>query len=227
MFILPLIITGKCVASFGNMQTMPPPYTESTPISRPGYYLTFFDSFTGNPDTLPSSNKWIIDLGTSYPGGAARWGNDEYETYTDSTANIHLTNASTLLITPLLSAAATWTSGRIETQRCDFAAGQGGKLYIEARIKLGGAPASEQQGIWSAFWALGSSFRGNYTNWPMASEWDFMEVVNGLPTMYETLHCGYAPGGPCDENDGIGSGGVCDGVMAYDWLRGGSEHGWS
>ena len=176
-------------------------------ISRSGYYPTFFDSFTGYPGTLPSSGNWIIDLGTSYPGGAERWGNNEYETYTSDTSNIHLTSQSTLVITPRLTATG-WTSARIETLRSDFKAKAGGKLYIEARIKLGNAPASKQQGIWPAFWALGSEFRGNYTNWPAATEWDFMEVVNGLPTIYSTIHCGYAPGGPCNEYNGLGDGGV-------------------
>lgn len=35
-----------------------------------------------------------------------------------------------------------------------------------------------------------------------------MEVVNGLPAMYSTIHCGYAPGGPCNEYNGLGDGGV-------------------
>lgn len=61
------------------------------------------------------------------------------------------------------------------------------------------------------------------------SEWDLLEVVNGLPTVYNTVHCGYAPGGPCGEYNGIGNGGVkwtgCDwhtiGFEVNRWLAAG------
>lgn len=173
-----------------------------------GYELTWQDNFKQVAGLVsPSSANWIIDNGTSYPGGAPNWGNNEAEVYTNSLANVHVTTSNTLAITPRRSNG-TWTSGRIETRRKDFAATSGGKLYIEARLKTGCASTDRQQGIWSAFWALGGEFRGNYTNWPGASEWDFMEVVNGLPTTYNTLHCGTAPGGLCNEYDGIGNGGV-------------------
>lgn len=94
-------------------------------ISRPGYYPTFFDPFTGYPGTLPSGSNWIFDLGTLYPGGAERWGNNEYETYTSDPSNIHVTAQFTLAITPRLTTTG-WTSARIETQRSDFKAKEGG-----------------------------------------------------------------------------------------------------
>lgn len=80
-------------------------------------------------------------------------------------------------------------------------------MFIEARLKLGNAPAAYQQGIWPGFWSIGSAFRGNYNNWPAVGEWDFLESINGLPSMWATVHCGTAPGGPCNEYDGIGNGG--------------------
>ncbi|KAH9222718.1 concanavalin A-like lectin/glucanase domain-containing protein [Leptodontidium sp. 2 PMI_412] len=177
-------------------------------LVKPGFVQTFIDTFNGIPGTLPSSSNWLFDLGTSYPGGAERWGNNEEEIYTSSTSNVHITKQQSLAIVPQLSKKGQWTSARLETQRTDFVAAEGGKLFIEARIKLPDTPAEKQQGIWPAFWALGSSFRGNYTNWPLASEWDFLEVISGGSTMYSTLHCGYAPGGPCNEYNGLGSGGV-------------------
>jgi beta-glucanase (GH16 family) len=44
--------------------------------------------------------------------------------------------------------------------------------------------------------------------WPAANEWDFLETVNGGSVMYSTVHCGVTPRGPCNENNGIGPGGV-------------------
>jgi len=176
-------------------------------LIKPGFIPTFIDTFGGYPGALPSRSNWIFDLGTSYPGGAERWGNNEFETYTDSTSNIHITKQQNLAIIPQLQNGH-WTSARIETQRSDFVAAEGGKLLVEASIKLGTTPMAQQQGIWPAFWALGSEFRGNYTNWPGATEWDFLEVISGGSTMYSTAHCGFAPGGPCNEYNGLGSGGV-------------------
>ncbi|KAE8394431.1 concanavalin A-like lectin/glucanase domain-containing protein [Aspergillus alliaceus] len=177
------------------------------PLAR-GYQLTWNDEFDYTLGShLPASENWIIDLGTSYPDGAPRWGNNEAQRYTSAPSNIRVTPFNTLLITPRVRNN-TWTSGRIETQRSDFAATPGGRLFIEGRLKTGCAPARRQQGIWPAFWALGMDFRWNRTNWPAASEWDIAEVVNGMPKVYNTLHCGTSPGGPCDETNGIGSGGV-------------------
>lgn len=56
-------------------------------------------------------------------------------------------------------------------------------MYIESRLKVGNASVALQQGIWPAFWSLGSAFRGNYSNWPGVGEWDLFESVNGLPNM--------------------------------------------
>lgn len=172
------------------------------------YALTWREEFEHRPGHyLPSSENWIFDVGTSYPGGAPNWGTHEVETYTTSPANIRVTPDDTLAITPRVSPNRTWTSSRIETQRTDFAATPGGRLFVESRLRTGGAPAYQQKGIWPAFWALGEDFRSNHSAWPSASEWDLLEVVNGLPRAYNTLHCGVAPGGPCNEFTGLGSGG--------------------
>jgi beta-glucanase (GH16 family) len=188
------------------------PLSRRATSARSGWKTTFWDDFTNYCSTcLPSSSNWIIDTGTSYPGGPSGWGNNELETYTKSTNNLKISSASTLQIIPRKdkSVPGGWTSGRIETQRTDFAAGAGKKLMIESRIKLGTAAASQEQGIWPAFWALGSSFRGNYNNWPVPTEWDFMENLNGQSTVFSTLHCGpNAPGGPCNEYSGLGNGGA-------------------
>lgn len=48
-----------------------------------------------------------------------------------------------------------WTSARIETRRTDFKAEEGGKLWVEAKIKLREQEEGRSQGIWPAFWTLG------------------------------------------------------------------------
>ncbi|CAM6093119.1 unnamed protein product [Calypogeia fissa] len=157
--------------------------------------VTFEETWSNT--ALPN---WIIDVGTQYAGGSPQFGTGEVERITP--ANIAVTPDQTLAITPVLGPDGTWTSGRLESVP-EFQCFPGGKLRVQALMKVGDGPESQQQGIWPAFWALGAQFRGNYQNWPMVSEWDFFEAINGIPTMYTTLHCGIAPGGPCNEDTGI------------------------
>ncbi|MCW3841130.1 carbohydrate-binding protein [Micromonospora yasonensis] len=182
---------------------VPPPPT--------GWSLVWSDDFTGAAGTLPSSANWIIDTGTSYPGGPANWGTGEIQTYTSSTANLSQDGAGNLRITPLRDAGGRWTSARIETVRTDFKPPAGGVLAIEGRIQMPNVTGAEAAGYWPAFWSLGSPYRGNYQNWPSIGEIDVMENVNGLNQVWGTLHCGYAPGGPCNEFNGLGNTRACPG----------------
>ena len=104
-----------------------------------------------------------------------------------------------------------WTSARIETQRTDFKPPAGGVLRIEGRIQMPNVTGAAALGYWPAFWALGSPYRGNYQNWPGIGEFDIMENVNGINSVWGVLHCGVAPGGPCNEFNGIGANRACPG----------------
>lgn len=159
------------------------------------------DGFNGAEGASPSSRNWLFDTGTSYPGGATQWGTGEIESYTRDPANVRLDGSGNLRITATRDASGAWRSGRIETRRADFQPSPGGELKVEARIRTpDGGP-----GYWPAFWMLGRSFRGTYTNWPQAGEIDVMENLGReAATVHGTLHCGTAPGGPCHENNGIG-----------------------
>lgn len=119
----------------------------------------FLEEFSGPNGSLPSS-AWIIDTGTSYPGGNANWGTWEVETYTRHSSNVKLSGQSTLWITPVRSSNGSWTSGRIETARRDFHASAGGKMRIEASIRMPDVTPSNGLGYWPSFWTLGGAFRG-------------------------------------------------------------------
>ncbi|KAL4803285.1 concanavalin A-like lectin/glucanase domain-containing protein [Aspergillus unguis] len=221
-------LSGLLDLGFPWIHPTPDPTPGSVPTPDPdpviqNYTLIWHDEFTpaSGREYLPASTNWLFDTGTSYPSGAPAWGNNELQTYTTSRENIQITKSGTLQIIPRYSpndengqgegegGSQEWTSARIETSET-FSAPTNGKLYIEARLRTGCAPASQQSGIWPAFWALGESFRDDPTYWPMASEWDFMEVINGQATVYNTLHCGRdsSEGGPCGEYTGLGNGGV-------------------
>ena len=173
----------------------------------PGYELTWKDDFNGAAGKPVEPGKWIYDTGAGYGcvGCPSQWGTAEIESMTDRTENVSFDGQGNLLITPVKQADGTWTSGRIETRKIDFTAGDQGVLRVQASIQLpqtGVGP--EAAGYWPAFWMLGNAFRGNYLNWPRIGEIDIMENVNGRPTAFATLHCGVAPGGPCNEFNGIG-----------------------
>jgi hypothetical protein len=172
-----------------------------------GYELTWKDDFNGAAGKRVEPGKWIYDSGTGYgcAGCPSNWGTFEIESMTDSPQNVSFDGQGNLLITPVRQADGSWTSGRIETRKTDFAAGDHGILRVQASIELpqtGVGPAAA--GYWPAFWMLGDSFRGNYLNWPHIGEIDIMENINGRPTSFSTLHCGVPSGGPCNETNGIG-----------------------
>lgn len=169
-----------------------------------------FDGPSGAP---PSADDWIIDTGTGYEGGPPNWGTGETQTYTDDSANLSLDGDGKLKITALKDGD-TWTSGRIESKRTDFAAPEGGTMRIEASIKLPDVSGDEALGYWPAFWTLGDEYRGNYWNWPGVGEFDIMENVNGLDRVWGVLHCGVDPGGPCNETEGLGAPVECEDCSA-------------
>jgi len=182
------------------------PADASVPPTPAGYTLTFSDDFTGTAYT-PIDGNWIQDSGTGYPGGAANWGTGEVETMTTGTSNVHLDGHGHLGIKPLRDAAGHWTSGRVETSRTTFAALAGGKLKVDAVIQQPNVSGAGAAGYWPAFWMLGAAARGTgATGWPGIGEVDIMEDVNGLSSVFSTIHCGTNPGGPCHETTGLGSG---------------------
>ncbi|MEE1941896.1 glycoside hydrolase family 16 protein [Streptomyces sp. TRM 70361] len=189
-----------------------PPAARGAVPSPAGWTPVWSDDFDGPARSLPSAANWQIDTGHGYPGGPANWGTGEVQRYTDSPDNVSLDGSGNLRITPLRDGAGNWTSGRIETRRADFKAPAGGVLRIESRLRMPDVTGEAALGYWPAFWALGSPYRGNYWNWPAIGEFDVMENVNGLNTVWGVLHCGVNPGGDCNETEGLGASRTCPGA---------------
>ncbi|HLW03337.1 MAG TPA: glycoside hydrolase family 16 protein [Ktedonobacterales bacterium] len=162
------------------------------------FNLVWSDEFGGAAGTGVNTSNWIYDTGTGF-------GTGEIETMTTSTANVSQDGAGHLKITAIRDSSGNWTSGRIETQRDDFAAPAGGELEITASLQQPNVSGNAGLGYWPAFWTLGTPYRTDHS-WPKDGEVDIMEDVNGLSSVYGTLHCGVDPGGPCNETSGIGSG---------------------
>jgi beta-glucanase (GH16 family) len=164
----------------------PPPAAPPAPNFT---HLAWSDEFNGGANTTPDATKWSPETG---PGV-----NNELEYYTNNN-NTRMDGNGNLVIqvrrepTPgtacppdPISGSTTcqYTSGRINTNgKYDFTYGR-----VEARIKV-----SSTQGLWPAFWLLGSNFFQTKTPWPNCGEIDIMEHVGrDLNRVYSTLH---APG---------------------------------
>jgi hypothetical protein len=181
------------------------PTKTSTPTG--SWTVVWSDDFTGAANTSPSGTNWILQTGTQYPGGAAQWGTGEVETASASTANVYLDGSGHLNIKAIHTGSdpmTGWTSGRIETQLTNFAAAAGEQVKFAAIIQQPN-PANAL-GYWPRFLATGAAYRGNYNNWPGVGEMDILMDVNGRSQLSNTLHCGTAPDGVCNEYNGRTSG---------------------
>ena len=132
-----------------------------------------FNGAAGSPDTT----VWNFDLGNN-----SGWGNNEVEvycgppgysgnpsqcptTFSTSTAPVYIDGNGHLVIQPI-DVNGTWISGRMNTEGLqNFQYG-----IIEASIQV---PNTTSQGLWPAFWSLGSNIGS--VGWPTCGESDFME----------------------------------------------------
>ncbi|GIF36438.1 carbohydrate-binding protein [Actinoplanes xinjiangensis] len=210
-----LLATATAMLAVGASVTFVASADAAVPAAPAGMTLVFSDDFTGAAGTGLNRSHWLYSTGTGYPGGAANWGTGEIETMTDSTANVYQDGGGNLVIKPIRDSAGRWTSGRVETQRTDFAAPAGGKMRMEARIQQPNVTGAAAAGYWPAFWALGAAARPvGATNWPSIGEIDILENINGRSSVFSALHCGTNPGGPCNETTGLTSGErACSGCL--------------
>ncbi len=196
-FVVPGIIALLVMSLMVTVSFVP---LGSTPKARAATWTQIWsDEFNGAAGTGVDTSTWKYDTGTGF-------GTGEIETMTTSTANVHQDGNGHALITAIRDSSGNWTSGRFETIRDDFAAPAGGELAVEASIQQPNVSGAAGEGYWPAFWMLGTPFRTDGGQWPKDGEVDILEDVNGLSSVYGTLHCGTSPGGPCNETSGIGSG---------------------
>jgi beta-glucanase (GH16 family) len=156
---------------------------------------SFTDDFSGGAGSGIDGSKWHFETGDNV-------NNHEREWYTSGTNNAAMDGQGHLVITAKKEnpgnyncwyGRCEYTSARISTQ------GQFTQAYghYEARMKL-----PRGQGMWPAFWMLGSNIGDPGVGWPNSGEIDIMENVGFEPnTVHGTIH---GPG--YSGAEGIGAG---------------------
>ena len=120
-----------------------------------------------------NSDYWTFELGDGCPY-LCGWGNNERQIYTDTN---HLLRDGNLVLQARLEDGE-YTSTRIITKdKLEYTYG-----YFEVRAKL-----AVGQGIWPAFWMLGSNI--SEVQWPLCGEIDVLEYVGREPgEIFTSLH---------------------------------------
>jgi beta-glucanase (GH16 family) len=152
---------------------------DTSEIKKKNWQLVWADEFnTIAPDSLPAVTNWKFDIGKG-PNNDG-WGNAEWQTYTNKTANIKtdVIDGEGFLKIIARQDGSNFTSARIKTE------GLFEQKYgrFEARMKMPYGP-----GIWPAFWMLGSNI--STTPWPACGEIDIMEYKGQEPNRtHATIH---------------------------------------
>jgi len=139
-----------------------------------------FDDFNGPAGTLPDGRLWTYDMGIYQDAGL--------QAYTNSPENVRLDGAGHLVIQARRTPGGYTSARPITRGKVDIFYGR-----VAARIKF---PSG--QGIWPAFWMLGTNFLE--VGWPNSGEIDIMELVNAGTTFHVTLH---GPQGDTDYFGGV------------------------
>jgi beta-glucanase (GH16 family) len=208
------ITLGASLACTSTTSTSGVP-TDSTTVT---WRQVWSDEFDGPAGTAPDPTKWNYDPGDGCSSGICGWGNNEKEFYTNARENISLNGNGQLMIVARLAPSSMtcyygpcrYTSAKITTRgKMDAAPGR-----VEARIKL---PSG--QGLWPAFWMLGSSFPS--TPWPACGEFDIMENHGSASSgVSSAVHGpGYSGNTPFARGYVLGSGTFSDDfhIFAVEW----------
>ncbi|GHG58109.1 glycoside hydrolase family 16 protein [Streptomyces griseocarneus] len=176
--------------------------------------LVWSDEFRGAAHQSPDRTKWGFER-----GGEPKWGNHEWQYYTDRPANASLDGRGNLAVTARHErlrgmkcgvGPCDITSARLTTK------GKFARAYgrFEARIKI-----PKGQGLWPAFWMLGAN--ADKVTWPANGEIDVMEALGREPgTAHGAIHGpGYVIQG-LERHTALPRGGsLADGFHTYriDW----------
>jgi beta-glucanase (GH16 family) len=165
-----ILLLTACSAP-ASRPTATPGATPAYVWNSKGWKLVWSDEFT----STTINPLWVFEKGGS------GWGNAELEYYTNRPENARIENGILIIEARQEQyGGRPYTSARLNSRALqEFQYGR-----IEGRLKL---PSG--QGIWPAFWMVGSS-----SSWPMGGEIDIMEFIGKTPdTVYQTVHGpGYA-----------------------------------
>ncbi|WP_319453695.1 MULTISPECIES: glycoside hydrolase family 16 protein [unclassified Mycobacterium] len=139
-------------------------------LTSAGMTLAGADDFDGPPWSAPDRRYWDYDT------GAGGWGNDEQQTYTNSTGNARLDGSGNLIIEARRNGNGFTSARLVSRNRVDIGFG-----LLEARIRM-----PEGQGIHPAFWLLGTNIWT--AGWPQSGELDVMELVNSGTSYHNAIH---------------------------------------
>lgn len=149
------------------------------------YSLVWKDEFNGKPGSPPDPTFW------DHETGASGWGNNELQNYVSDQAHSHIVvdadagDKRALQITATSDGKGHYESERLITgHKFSFQYG-----YVEARIRL---PAG--QGIWSAFWMLGTAVFDSKVGWPKCGEVDIMENIGKTEWLGKNRSSLHGPG---------------------------------
>lgn len=183
----------------------PPPLA-----TQPSYILVWSDEFSAANGSLPDSSKWTMET------GGDGWGNNELETYTNRTQNVHVQDGNLVITASQETYKGTdgitrqYTSARLKTL------GLFEQRYgrFEARIKI-----PRGQGMWPAFWMLGNNI--GTIGWPNCGEIDIMENIGREPDkVHGSMHGpGYWGGNGLTGTYTLSSGKFADDfhIFAVEW----------
>ena len=169
---LSFLMTMLLIGTITNYATASPPA---------GYGLTWSDEFNGAVGSQANPANWTYDLGY----GATNFGNDEQETYTNSSANSHIVSDPNATDGLALQIIALNNNGNITSARLKSLGLHTVQYgYIESRIEA--FNPSGDQGIWPAWWMMGENMPS--VGWPNCGEIDIMEQWDGENQNNMSIH---------------------------------------
>lgn len=145
----------------------------TSPESYPGKTLVWSDEFNGGS---LNGQDWGFDVGTGCPN--CGWGNNELQYYTPGD-NLSFSQGNMIIeARKEQMGGKNYTSTRLLSMgKREF---KFGRIDIRAKLPRG-------QGIWPAFWMLGSNFKS--VGWPSCGEIDIMEFLgHDEKRVHSTIH---------------------------------------